>query len=118
MSDHANRRGHFRLPYPAGAGPVFVADGISHRVVELSERGMQFAHTERTPAPGDRVSGRVRFEDGTEVPVEGVVIRIVWSRVAVRLVRGITLGRMLAEQCRVLRNYPEFLKPSAEQVRA
>ncbi|QJW93705.1 PilZ domain-containing protein [Frigoriglobus tundricola] len=108
--DHVNRRRHFRLPYPPGGGPLFVTGGATLPVVELSERGMQFTHENHTLAPGERVAGKLRFEDGTEAPVDGVVVRTVWSRVAVRLLRGVLLGRMLAEQRRLLRHYPEFLK--------
>jgi hypothetical protein len=106
----ANRRRHFRLPYPPGAGPVLTSADAALAVVELSERGLRFAPGARTFAPGERVSGVLRFPDGAEVPVEGVTVRDARAFVTVRLVFGIGLDRMLAEQKRILRNYPAFLR--------
>jgi hypothetical protein len=114
VNEHVNRRKHFRLPYPIGTGPQFVTGDAAFPVVELSERGMHFTCGAQAPAPGKRMVGSLRFPDGTEVPVEGIVVRTVWSRVVVRLVRGVALGRMLAEQRRVLRDFPTFLKTSSE----
>jgi len=91
---------------------LFVTGSDTLPVVELSERGMQFTHENHKLAPGESVVGKLRFEDGTEAPVDGVVLRTVWSRVVVRFVRGIMLGRMLAEQRRLLRHYPDFFKPA------
>lgn len=108
-----NRRGHFRLRYPAGAGPVFVL-GATFQVVELSERGLQFTGGLRTLLLGERLVGSLRFEDGSEMPVEGVVARIVGPRTVLRLVRGVALGRMIAEQRRILRDYPNFLRNGSE----
>ena len=114
MDEHMNRRRFFRLSYPPGAGPLLVTAGAALPVVELSERGMQFTHENHTLAPGERVAGKLRFEDGTEAPVDGVVVRTVWSRVVVRFVRGVLFGRMLSEQRRLLRHYPQFFNPAEE----
>jgi hypothetical protein len=105
------------LSYPVGAGPLFVTGTVALPVVELSERGMQFTHENHKLVPGERVAGRLQFEDGTEALVDGAVLRTVWSRVVVRFARGITLGRMLAEQRRLLRHYPDFFTP-VEEARA
>ena len=106
----ANRRRHFRLPYPPDAGPVLEVSGAALPVLELSERGLHLAHGDRTAGPGERVGGLLRFPDGTEVPVEGVALRTVGDFVTVRLNDGVGLDRMLAEQKRILRDYPDFLR--------
>jgi hypothetical protein len=109
-----NRRGHFRLRYPAGTGPMLVIGAAAFRVVELSERGLQFTGGARALLLGERLSGALRFEDGSEMPVEGAVVRIVGPRTVLRLVRGVALGRMIAEQRRILRDYPNFLRTGSE----
>lgn len=112
MNEHANRRRHFRLRYPPGAEPLLHADGTTRRVAELSERGLRYSDGGRTATLAERVVGVLRFPDGTELPVEGAVVRAVGGWVAVRLTRGVHLRRMLAEQRRVLRDYPGFLRPA------
>lgn len=114
MSERTNRRGHFRLRYPPGAGPLLLIDGAAFRVVELSERGMQFANGTRTPIPDERVSGELEFDDGTAAPVAGTALRAAGGRTTVRLTRGVGLRRMLAEQRRILRTFPDFLRTSAD----
>lgn len=111
VSERGNRRGHFRLRYPPGGGPVLHAGAAARAVVELSERGLRVSDGGRTATLAERVSGVLRFPDGTELAVEGTVVRAVGGWIAVRLTRGVHLGRMLAEQRRVLREYPGFLRP-------
>lgn len=107
MSDGTNRRANFRLRYPPGAGPLFVVGGTSFRVVELSERGLQFSSD--GPTPTEEVAGALKFPDGAEIAVAGAAVRAVRGQVAVRLTRGIPLGRVLAEQRRIMRSFPDFL---------
>jgi hypothetical protein len=111
MNLNTNRRGHFRLRYPPGAGPVLDVAGTTSVIVELSERGLRFSDGGRTATLAARVTGVLRFPDGDELAVEGAVVRAVGGWVAVRLNRGVHLGRMLAEQRRILRDYPNFLRP-------
>ena len=107
MFDGKNRRANFRLHYPPGAGPILVAGGVSVHVLELSERGILFAGD--APGPGHDVAGVLTFPDGITTSISGVVVRAVQGRVAVRLTRAISLGRVLAEQRRVMRTFPGFL---------
>jgi hypothetical protein len=105
-----NRRRHFRLRYPPGAGPVLVIGTAAFPVVELSERGLQFTEGSRALLLGERLTGALRFAEGSELAVEGVVARITGPRTVLRLVRGVSLSRMLAEQRRILNDYPLFLQ--------
>jgi hypothetical protein len=88
--------------------PVFVIDQVACAVVELSERGLRFVAVAQQPGAGRPLAGVLRFADGTELLVEGTVSRFVAGSVAMRLTRGVSLGRMLAEQRRIIRNYPDF----------
>jgi hypothetical protein len=93
---------------------MLVIGGAAFRVVELSERGLQFTEGSRALLLGERLTGALRFEDGSEMPVAGVVARITRARTILRLVRGVALGRMLAEQRRILRDFPNFLRDGSE----
>jgi hypothetical protein len=106
-----NQRGHFRLRYPPGAGPVLTTNGTTRAVAELSERGLRFSDGGRTATLADRVAGVLHFPDGSELAIEGTVVRAVGGWIAVRLTRGVHLGRMLSEQRRILRDYPDYMRP-------
>jgi hypothetical protein len=108
--DEPNRRGHFRLRYPPGAGPGLAVGATKFPVVELSERGLQFTEGSRAFVLGERVTGTIQFADGNSLAIEGIVARIFGPRTVLRLVRGVAFGRVLAEQRRILRDYPLFLQ--------
>jgi hypothetical protein len=80
------RRGFERVEYGPDASdrPVFLSGGGTFEVVDCAERGMRYvAARERIPAVGSDVRGTIRFPDGPEVPVEGVVVRAGADGVAV-----------------------------------
>lgn len=112
VTESFNNRSHYRLQYPQGAGPVLITDGVAREVAELSERGLRFSDGGVTATLAARVAGTLTFPDGSELAVEGTVVRAVGGWVALRLTRGVPLNRMLAEQKRVLRDYPDFLRPA------
>lgn len=105
----ANRRAHFRLPYPPGAGPLLVIGERQLAVTELSEGGLKFDRGEFAIAAREHVDGTLRFAGGDELPVKGVVSRLEGPLAVVRLKDGVSLERMLAEQRRILRAFPDFL---------
>jgi hypothetical protein len=107
---NANRRQHFRLTYPPDAGPLLVVRGAEIRVLELSERGLRLTPSAGGPTAGERLEGVLRFPDGVEIPIEGVTLRAAGAPVTIRLVAGVGLDRMLVEQRRILRDYPDFLR--------
>lgn len=80
------RRGFERIEYGPDAAerPVFLIGGGTFEVVDCAERGVRYvAVSERLPAVGSDVRGTIRFPDGPEVPVEGVVVRAGGDGVAV-----------------------------------
>jgi hypothetical protein len=80
------RRGFERVEYgpETTERPVFLTGGIEFDVVDCAERGIRYAAmSERMPAIGTDVRGTIRFPDGPEVPVEGVVVRVARDGVAV-----------------------------------
>ena len=80
------RRGFERIEYSPELGerPVFLSGGGTFEVVDCAERGLRYVPiSERLPAVGSDVRGTIRFPDGPEVPIEGVVVRVADDGVAV-----------------------------------
>jgi hypothetical protein len=72
------RRGFERLEYAPGERPVFLIGGGVFEVVDCAERGLRYVPSEarsRLPEIGSDIRGTIRFPDGPEVPIEGVVVR-------------------------------------------
>ncbi len=68
--EETNRRAHFRLPYPHGAGPLLTIGKKQFAVIELSEGGLKFARAGIFAGTGNEVTGwrrvterRCRHED-------------------------------------------------------
>lgn len=100
-----NRRGFYRIPYPADARPHLLVDTpgparLVYEVLECSERGLRIQVRDNwAPLPGSPLSGTVHFARGTETQVAGTVTRVQGDEVAVTLSRRpIPLGEILAEQ--------------------
>jgi hypothetical protein len=75
---YAERRGFERVEYAPGTRdrPIFLSGGGTFEVVDCAERGMRYVAMHRPlPEVGSDVRGTVRFPEGPEVPVEGVVVR-------------------------------------------
>lgn len=83
---YRERRGFERVEYAPGMGdrPVFLSEGGAFQIVDCAERGIRYvAMQEPFPEVGSDVRGTVRFPDGPEVPVEGVVVRAGGDGIAV-----------------------------------
>ena len=53
-------------------------------------------------------AGVLRFKDGDTTPIVGVVLRLEGSEMVVKLSKGVSLKRMIAEQSRLRKKYPMF----------
>lgn len=86
MSAH-NQRKYYRVQYPGPALPDLVVADRTWKVIECSESGLRYALTGTDPAPdvGEQVAGLLRFGTRAEMKVEGVVVRVDESGVAVHL---------------------------------
>lgn len=69
------RRGFERVEYAPGERPVFLSGGGAFEVVDCAERGLRYVAPGAAPEVGSDIRGTIRFPDGPEVPVEGVVVR-------------------------------------------
>jgi hypothetical protein len=59
---------------------------------------------------GQFFAGVIRFKDGGIVPVVGAVLRADHREMVVRFTIGISFNRMIAEQVRIRKKYPMFLR--------
>ena len=83
---HRERRGFERVEYGRDRAerPVFLSGGGTYEIVDCAERGMRYVPPGgRLPDIGSDVRGTIRFPDGPEVLVEGVVVRTGGDGVAV-----------------------------------
>jgi hypothetical protein len=101
-------RAFYRLQYPPQVAPRFVADGVTHRVVDIGEGGFRYAsETQHIPIAGTRVTGVLEFENEEPLEVEGTVVRYQLGEVAVHCEpRPIPLGLILREQRRLRQRFP------------
>ena len=80
----SERRGFERVEYQLGERPVFLSGGGAFEVVDCAERGIRYvAVSSHLPPVGSDIRGTIRFPDGPEVPVEGVIVRVAGDGVAV-----------------------------------
>ena len=80
-----NARSFYRVEYPHPARPVLDFEGGTAFVLDCSESGFRYAleGDMQPPEPGTRISGRIKFNEGREVPVTGQVKRLYGKSVAV-----------------------------------
>ena len=67
---------------------------------------------------GQPFVGVVRFQDGESNSIVGVVLRIDENKMAVKLSKGISLRRMMAEQIRLRKKYPMFFESNVGESEA
>ena len=77
------RRGYERIEYPPNDRPVFRLGDQDLVVLDCSERGLRYHASGVLPEIGAEVRGKIRFAPGTEVEVEGAVLRVQPDSVAV-----------------------------------
>ena len=115
MQSGDDRRQHYRIIYPKMVQPRFEITGarVAARVLDCSESGLRYEPAGGTrPSVGDLVSGRVRFHPRRQVEVEGEVVRVGHTDVALRLLHpGIPLATIFAEQRHLMRLYPDGFDP-------
>jgi hypothetical protein len=80
-----DRRAHERVIYPAGQRPTLTVGGGAYEVLDCSERGLRVVRAGASLLETSvDLQGRVRFLSGTEVTIEGVVVRVQDDAIAVQ----------------------------------
>jgi len=78
-------------------------------VLDCGEGGLRYRlnESDTRPAVGSKVNGLLRFHRGTELEIEGEIVRVQSSSVALNLTTTrIPFSVILAEQKELLRRYP------------
>jgi hypothetical protein len=80
-----DRRAHERVVYPEGQRPTLTVGSGVYEVLDCSERGLLVARTGAASLETSLdVQGRVRFPTGTDVTIEGVVLRVQDDAIAIQ----------------------------------
>ena len=118
MDQHSQnqRRRYYRLHYPEAERPTVWFKGLHYEVAEVSEGGLMILLGDGCAVRlGQSFVGVVRFQDGETNSIVGVVLRIDENRMAVKLSKGISLRRMMAEQIRLRKKYPMFFESNVRR---
>ncbi|MBA4385282.1 MAG: hypothetical protein C0410_11145 [Anaerolinea sp.] len=98
---YENRRRHVRVFYPTGCPAKFLPDLIlNHRVclvLDISEGGIRIAVSNANQVKDGTVMALLRFPDGTDIEISGVVIRRNYNQIALMLDKGIPYSRILSD---------------------
>jgi len=113
------RRRYYRLQYPEVERPTVWFKGRDYEVTEVSEGGVMILLGDGCAVRlGQSFVGVIQFQDGETNPIVGVVLRIAANKMAVKLSKGISLRRMMAEQIRLRKKYPMFFEGKAGESEA
>ena len=105
------RRSYYRLQYPEVERPTVRFKARTYEVTEVSEGGVMILLGDGcTVRLGQSFAGVVQFQDGETNSIVGVVLRIDENKMVVKLSKGISLKRMMAEQIRLRKKYPMFFE--------
>ncbi|MDV7105371.1 PilZ domain-containing protein [Vibrio sp. TH_r3] len=105
--NQSQRREYFRLRYPKNERPRAIILNRDFRVCEISEKGTRILFTNSHPVSrGVTIRGSIRFHDGTEIEIEGHVIRLDDNELVAQLTKGPDLKRMTTEQIYLRKKYP------------
>lgn len=116
---HKQRRRYYRLHYPEVERPTVWFKGQYFEVAEVSEGGVMILLGDGCAVRlGQSFAGVIQFNDGETNPIVGVVLRIEENRMVVKLSKGITLKRMMAEQIRLRKKYPMFFESNVGESEA
>jgi len=108
------RRRYYRLQYPELERPTVWFKARYYEVTEVSEGGVMILLGDGCAVRlGQSFAGVVQFEDGETNPIVGVVLRIAENKMVVKLSKGISLRRMMAEQIRLRKKYPMLFERNA-----
>ncbi len=104
------RRAYFRLLYPEPERPQMLSKDHKHRVLEIAEGGIRIVVSrDENMQVGDTLSGDIQFHDGVAEPVSGTVLRLEADLAVVKLARGLSFRRVMAEQAYIQKKYPAFM---------
>ena len=106
-SERREKRGYYRIEYPASMRPTLKIRKHEFEVIDISEKGVRFLFDKNIKF-GRWVNGDVSFYDGEAIGVEG---KIVWKdeeNIGMFLtIKSIPYSKILSEQRLLARFKPE-----------
>ncbi|MFO1372470.1 MAG: PilZ domain-containing protein [Candidatus Competibacteraceae bacterium] len=108
LQDREQRQYH-RIRYPLAERPTLVCETKTYAVIDISARGLLYLILPDEPHPKahDIIRGIVRFRRGTQVNIEGTVVRVAHKEVALYFPnREIPFSILLNEQRYLHARYP------------
>ncbi len=100
-------REYHRIRYPLAERPTLLLENRSFTVIDVSVRGLFYiAPGGPFPQPRDPIKGILRFRRGAQVVIEGEVVRVHETGIALHLRREIPFSVLLAEQRYLHKRYP------------
>ena len=101
------KRGFYRLRYPAAERPTLSIGDRKFVVSEVSEEGARIVISGSCSLdPNKPFSGVLTFPTGETESIKGSVLRSTDNEIVANLTSGISLKRMTAEQIRLRQKYP------------
>jgi hypothetical protein len=105
------RREYFRVEYPIVERPVFSLTAGRFDVMDISEFGIKFYITVAHDfSPGQIIGGKVKFNDGRVLDIEGEILRCDDHSVSVRLTKSIPMMRIQKETVHLMMTYYAMFK--------
>ncbi|MEZ6059414.1 MAG: hypothetical protein R3C19_03530 [Planctomycetaceae bacterium] len=106
-----SERQFYRVTFPVVERPWFQIDGRRYEVIDVSEYGVKFLHSNSESfSPGRAVQGTILFHDGTSSAVSGNVLRTLnlrhVSECIVQLTTGVPLSQITAQQRYLKQKFP------------
>lgn len=86
--EHDERRRFRRIRHKLRQRPQLTIDGIAHEVKDISAQGIRFANPEAR-AFQKWVRGVLEFSDGTELEIDGLVVRKLPGEIGLQLITAI-----------------------------
>ena len=83
-----DRRRHPRIQHKLNRRPSLSIDGVPHEVRDISQQGVRFANTEGRVFQ-KWVRGLLTFSDGTEMEIDGLVVRNRHGEIGLQLITTI-----------------------------
>lgn len=108
MTKHGGeeRRAYFRLSYPPADRPTLVLGDAEYDIPELAEETFTFLKRGELSLGNEGwMVASIRFHDGEQVNVEGVIIRESQDEAVVRVRGGISFERMMKDQRFLIAKY-------------
>lgn len=108
-----NSRAHYRITYPVGVRPKFLAEEKEFAVLEVSEQGIRIEVDKDLRLDSDIVDGKIVFFDQETFEIQGRVLRKTAAYWVIVFPEGcVPLRKVISEQRFLLQRFGTLLSSS------